>query len=609
MKFPILLTTIFFTLCISISLCSASFSQPVIYVAGDGTGDFNCNGTTDHIPINQALQFVANNPAYTTVHLKGPYTYLINDTILIGSNTILEGDSTAVIKVADHAGWPIMKSLIKQMSGSGNNNITVRGFEINGNYAGNSEITLGTGYYNLIYFTHSNNIKVCNMYMHDGMGDGLRANSGTNIQFYDNTIYKLGHDGLFAINCQSVEAWNNRITCRTNSGLRDWNSNGVKFHNNVIDSFYHWSAGGPGIQIEKSTGGVVNDVEVYDNTIYNTYGPGIWMIAYGDPYPQEEAQNVRIHHNTFYSTGTNPYINWVGGIVASGFYNTLIENNVFDGVYHAAITHTNPETVTSGAALTRMSPGATNYARIGYDDLYQASAADLSYLDSDIKSKLSATGLASVGSGYTTTVRNNIIVNTLKRTKDPTDTGYAAINYLTDTHTITLEYNCLYNNTGGNYKNASSTTDIYVDPLFADQKNHNYYLISKAGRWNGINWVIDSVSSPCIDAGSPFSDYSNEPVPNGNRINIGPHGNTKYASKSVLLVFPLYTNPATDPDHDGLYEDINGNSHIDFDDVVAYYKNMNWITQQGFAQYFDYNKNSQIEFDDLVRLYKMVGKY
>jgi len=76
--------------------------------------------------------------------------------------------------------------------------------------------------------------------MHDGTGDGLRVNSGKNIQFYDNTIYKLGHDGLFAIGCQNVEAWNNRITCRTNSGLRNWNSNGVKFHDNVIDSFYHW---------------------------------------------------------------------------------------------------------------------------------------------------------------------------------------------------------------------------------------------------------------------------------------------------------------------------------------------------------------------------------
>ena len=86
---------------------------------------------------------MADNPEYTTVHLKGPFTYVINDTILIGSNTILEGDSTAVIKLADHAGWPTMKPLIQQMSYSGNDNITVRGFEVNVNNEGNSEIMLG----------------------------------------------------------------------------------------------------------------------------------------------------------------------------------------------------------------------------------------------------------------------------------------------------------------------------------------------------------------------------------------------------------------------------------------------------------------------------------
>ena len=93
---------------------------PIVYVAGDGSGDFNCDGKDDHVQINQALKFVADNSKYTTVYLKGPFTYVINDTLLIGSNTILEGDSTAVIKLANNASWPTMKPLIKQMSSSGN---------------------------------------------------------------------------------------------------------------------------------------------------------------------------------------------------------------------------------------------------------------------------------------------------------------------------------------------------------------------------------------------------------------------------------------------------------------------------------------------------------
>jgi PKD repeat protein len=499
----------FILACVPNALCKSS--QPIIYVAGDGSGDFNCDGKDDHIQINQALQFVANNHWYTTVHLKGPFTYVIDDTLLIGNNTILEGDSTAVVKLADNAGWADWKPLIEEMhvlpvnnstvddSLTVNHNITVRGFEINGNYAGNSEITLGLGYYILIFFSHCNNVTVNNMYMHDGTGDGLRVNHCKNVRFYNNRVYKLGHDGLFAVNkCENVEAWNNRITCRNNGGLRTWNSNHVKLHDNIIDSFYHWSAGGPGIMIEKGYGpfnptGVVNDVEIFNNFIHNTYGPGIWLIGYGNTsYPKKEAQNVHIHHNTFYSAGTNPSIDWVGGIVTSGFYDTLIENNVFDGVYNAAVVHTYPTNVHAG------------------------------------------TDLSPKGTGYTTIVRNNIIINTLKRKSNPSGTGCAVINNLPKISSFVLENNCLYKNVGGNYKNCTSATDIYVNPLFVDQKNHDYHLLSVAGRWNGKAWVKDKVSSSCMDAGYPYSDYSNELEPNGNRINIGPDGNTRYASKSEL---------------------------------------------------------------------------
>ncbi|MGB9927739.1 MAG: disaggregatase related repeat-containing protein, partial [Methanosarcina sp.] len=430
------------------------------------------------------------------VHLKGPFTYVIDDSLLIGSNTILEGDSTVVLKLANNADWPTMKPLIKQINNNGNSNIIIRGFEINANHDGNPKVVKGKGYYNIMYFTHCNNVKVCNMYMHDGHGDGLRIKNGKNIQFYNNKVYKLGHDGLFSIDCTNVEAWNNKITCRTNSGLRVWNSNNVKLHDNIIDSFYHWSAGGPGIQVEKSAG-TMDKIEIYNNILNSTYGPGIWILNYDtDVTTREQGKNIHIHHNVFYSTGTNPSITWVGGIIASCFHDTLIENNVFDGAYHSAVIH---------MYLT------------GSSEAYSP------------KNK------------YTTTVRNNILINTQKRVKDAAGTGYGIINYLPKTHSFVLENNCLYNNIAGNYKNCTSRTDIYANPLLADLKNHDYHLQSQAGRWNGKTWVKDKVNSPCIDAGYKTSDYSKEPENNGDRINIGRYGNTQYASKSE--------NPLTDPQH------------------------------------------------------------
>ncbi len=454
-------------------VASCRSAPPIVYVSGNGSGDFNCDGKDDHVQINQALKFVASNPKYTTVHLKGPFTYVIDDTLLIGSNTILQGDSTAVIKLANNAGWKSMKPLIQQMNSAGNSNIVVRGFEIDANHDGNLKVAKGKGYYNIMYFTHCNNIKVYNMYMHDGHGDGVRIKYGKNIQLYNNKISKLGHDGFFLSECENAEVWNNKIVCRTNSGVRIWNSNKVKIHNNEIDSLYYRPIGGPGIQIEKGgTGsGTMDQIEIYENIVHDTYGPGIWLFNYDtSPATKEKGKNVHIHHNIFYNTGTNTGITWTGGIVASGFHDTLIENNVFDGAYHAP--------------------------------------------------------------GYTTIVRNNIIVNTRQRIKSPSGTGYAVANYLTKNHKFVLENNCLYGNSGGNYKNCASKSDIYVNPLFADQKKHDYHLQSTAGRWNGKTWVKDKVTSPCIDAGYPLSDYTNEPEDNGDRINIGRYGNTIYASLS-----------------------------------------------------------------------------
>jgi len=47
--------------------------------------------------------------------------------------------------------------------------------------------------------------------------------------------------------------------------------------------------------------------------------------------------------------------------------------------------------------------------------------------------------------------------------------------------------------------------------------------------------VQDGATSLCIAAGKPTSDFSNEPSPNGSRINIGAFGNTIEASKSSVL--------------------------------------------------------------------------
>lgn len=65
------------------------------------------------------------------------------------------------------------------------------------------------------------------------------------------------------------------------------------------------------------------------------------------------------------------------------------------------------------------------------------------------------------------------------------------------------------------YPGATGTGDIDADPLFIDATNGDYHL---------------QMLSPCIDAGDPASDYSNEPQPNSERINMGAYGNTSEAT-------------------------------------------------------------------------------
>jgi len=66
----------------------------------------------------------------------------------------------------------------------------------------------------------------------------------------------------------------------------------------------------------------------------------------------------------------------------------------------------------------------------------------------------------------------------------------------------------------------------------------DYHLKSQAGRWEpySASWLIDDVTSLCIDAGDPNSDWTAELWPHGQRINMGAYGGTPQASMSLSIV-------------------------------------------------------------------------
>jgi hypothetical protein len=113
--------------------------------------------------------------------------------------------------------------------------------------------------------------------------------------------------------------------------------------------------------------------------------------------------------------------------------------------------------------------------------------------------------------------------------------------------------------------------NIDADPCFADPNNGDYHLKSQAGRWdpNSQTWVIDDVTSPCIDAGDPLDPVGLEPFPNGGIINMGAYAGTPEASRSYFGQPPCEIIVAGD---------INGDCQIDFKDF--FFVGLHWLEER-----------------------------
>jgi len=528
-------------------------TAPIVYVAGDGTGDFNCDGTSDQVEINQALDYVAANSAYTTVYLKGPNTYWIDEPIYISANTTLEGDSSAIVKLIDNANWNTQyKPLIGQKGTQfilrmpdesvTTGNITIRGFELDGNRINQTE-PAGASYYRMIQLQNCYNVTVNDMYIHHGLADGIilewseQSSYDINSKFYNNRIHYDGHDGIYLGQVRNFEIYNNNVTnTRTDASFRMQNCNNFKIHDNITGNAPDRNMSGvSAVHIMNYGNRPIDDVEIYNNFFYgNQVWHGIWL----EQLPNGGAASLNTHTGVYIHNNIISQYR-LAGIGIYGFNNTRIENNTIE--------------------ISAEDAGITFYS------------------GDPINTSLS---------GFQTFVKNNIIVRNYT---------YGIDNKAPSIHTFISEYNCINGNLIGNYNNVSSTTDIYTNPnlsceyYFDSIYNYRYYnatsyhilspiwnnaddegdwanpecrtdlganaawniyhLQSEYGRWDSTQWVIDTVTSPCIDAGDPIFDYSNEPTPNGSRINIGAFGNTTEASKSSITAIGsvVYDNLIVSP--------------------------------------------------------------
>lgn len=133
---------------------------------------------------------------------------------------------------------------------------------------------------------------------------------------------------------------------------------------------------------------------------------------------------------------------------------------------------------------------------------------------------------------------------------------------------------------------------IITDPTIDDRvwNEGDYHLLSQNGRWDPEtkSWLMDDVTSPCIDTGDPNLDYSEELWPHGKRINMGVYGGTTQAGMSRS-----YAGDIRDLDNNNsvtwgdvlrledkwhfydmpLKEDMNHDGRVDLNDLVFFANN------------------------------------
>lgn len=375
--------------------------------------------------------------------------YVISGQITIPTGTILQGEVSngkllSKITLGDYANLGKQVPLVSLRS-----NCKIMYINFDGNskkqdvptYRG---IMAGNGYHNFIGANGIKNIEVAHCNFYNNLGDDLRANYCDGVSFHDNTASEGGHDVLFTIKSSNIEAYNNIIKTKINSALRAMDCSHVKWHDNYI--YAGGDSAGLGMQIQHDSG-MMEDIEVYNNVIVGSYGPGLWCVG-----KTGGGEELYLHHNLFLECGYNTNLYWVGGIVASGYDNIRIQNNVFDGCYLGGMTF-------------------WDYSRGSW------STEATAYIDS------------------------NIFINSIPG-KYSGSGGYGINNEISKQYVVSTN-NCYWNNRAGDTRGCTvSGSDMFTDPRTV--------LTPSGWAWVGSEWQCDGKQQTTKIAGYKTISYSDD---------------------------------------------------------------------------------------------------
>ncbi|MDA0524644.1 disaggregatase related repeat-containing protein [Methanococcoides alaskense] len=481
-------------------------TAPIVYVATDGSGDYNTDGTADEVQINQATAFVNAHPEYDTVYIKAG-NYEIANTVIFYSNMNLQGagvDDT-IITLVDECMFPQYKSLFEPATRAAHN-FKIHDFQVDGNYFAQKYVRTvygepavhGRSFMDGFGFRHNGpngdrsdpyDFEIYNMEIHHIANDGIKINGDgkpANMNIHDNEFYWTGHDDIYIHGSDGVYIHDNLVSVLNGDcGFRIENTDNVVITNNIMQTDPSALHGLSAIYLSLTGASYTcQNYEISYNEIktHQEFGVVVCNRVTGTP-ALDKASDLYIHHNLIYdSTG---YGSHSGGIQINGWDNTVIENNVIDSSEGDGIITRN-----------RFGMGSTT--------------------------------------GYKIYIRNNIITGSNYNSAF-SSSGYGINNYLDSRHDLILENNNVWDNEKGNYRNVGSyASDLNVDPLFVDRANHDYRLRS---------------NSPIIDAGiGVYGSDDSKPAPSNTAPVLNAIGDRTVDEGSTLIS----TVSATDVNGDSL---------------------------------------------------------
>jgi hypothetical protein len=267
---------------------SGSAGQPITYAAYPGeTAAVDGNGVT--LPDDLAGLFDISNRSYIVVsglHVTnaGPHDNNAGILVLNSSHITIENNSTYNTNSSGIGVW-------------GSNNVVVDGNRV--------EEAGGGGWQECISVAGTDTFEVVNNEVLNCHKEGIDAKDGaSNGQIYRNHVHHTQQVGIY------VDAW-------------DKHTYNIAVYQNVV----HDIQDNNGFSIGSEQGGLLENVQVYNNIAYNNRYVGLTLHNCCPGPSTHPVQNVTVINNTFYNNG---WTVWGGGIAVDNpdAQNVVVRNNI-----------------------------------------------------------------------------------------------------------------------------------------------------------------------------------------------------------------------------------------------------------------------------------------